>query len=1034
MPLVINTNVAALNSQRQLVKSGNDMSEAMERLSSGKRINTAADDAAGLAISNRMTSQIRGLNQAIRNSNDGISLIQTAEGALDETTNILQRMRELAIQSANGIYADEDRATLDAEVQQLLQELDRIADTTSFNGQKLLDGSLGNVLLQVGAEANQTIGFSIQAMSVEKLGLGATSGDLTGDRFGSTASIDEGDIIINGVALSAHDFANDNLENLLNDINDNVDGVSAEAFNIIEAENVGSGALAGNEGLQITLGTINGQPPTSYLFQNTASMTELVDVITATTGGNIEASISDSGSLVLSNSSGADMTVAVDDDVTGGFVANESGPFTLEAITGISETVDDGTETFSGGLSLIAEDGGQISIIKGANGTDADLAALGFREVSGGTLQSSSLNSSAQNTPLAIGDLKINGVDIAPTIATDGLQGKVDNINDVSSETGVVGVVKAEQSYTFDSSVTPVEVTGGNAYVAPSTVFTEFHGSGVPSGSFDFSTGTSQFTVHDGDGNNTVVQLTTNLGNANAMIAEINSDLSANNVEAYLDNNGQLAFRDTVSNTGTFTIDTVTSAETPGVMNSAFGFDIENLNGSGGSFTSSAAAFEVNGVNISLASAQLDGTISAVEVAAAVNAASAITGVQAYVDDSDLLHFSSPVAFTLDDDVNGSGFIQNLDGNQNLSASSEYHLGVPDVVSVTNFSGSTNQFAFDVTDQSGVTNTVLINGAAVSSTGALLTDINGDLTNNLTAYIDGSGRLAFEDTVGGGGAITVSNYDADPDGGLDNAGAGQANALLGIAVESLTAGASLSNGHSTAVATGSLLINGFEISGIDLTNLDAATITINSQQANTGVVASIDENGQLELSANSSITLNVGDANGLALGSVLGFNFVDADFNGVVDTQTVNAGIELRTINNDQPISIQVSDNGEVATGFVDMNTDLSSLVTGTSLASISVSTEAGAQAAIDPIDNALETINATRSEMGAVTNRLEFTMSNLMNVSENTTAARSRIMDADFAAETANLSRAQVLQQASQAMLAQANAQPQQVLQLLNG
>jgi len=150
MPLVINTNVAALNSQRQLVKSGNDQSEAMERLSSGKRINTAADDAAGLAIANRQTSQIRGLNQAIRNANDGVSLIQTAEGALDETTNILQRMRELAIQSANGIYSDADRATLDAEVQQLKAELDRISETTSFNGQKVLDGTLGEVELQIG--------------------------------------------------------------------------------------------------------------------------------------------------------------------------------------------------------------------------------------------------------------------------------------------------------------------------------------------------------------------------------------------------------------------------------------------------------------------------------------------------------------------------------------------------------------------------------------------------------------------------------------------------------------------------------------------------------------------------------------------------------------------------------------------------------------------------------------------------------------------------------------------------------------------
>jgi len=143
MALVINTNVASLNSQRQLMQSGNALDQATERLSSGQRINSAKDDAAGLAISNRMTSQVRGLDQAIRNANDGISMIQTAEGALQETTNILQRMRELSVQSANGIYTDGDRETLNSEVEQLREEMNRIAAETSFNGQKLLDGSLG---------------------------------------------------------------------------------------------------------------------------------------------------------------------------------------------------------------------------------------------------------------------------------------------------------------------------------------------------------------------------------------------------------------------------------------------------------------------------------------------------------------------------------------------------------------------------------------------------------------------------------------------------------------------------------------------------------------------------------------------------------------------------------------------------------------------------------------------------------------------------------------------------------------------------
>jgi flagellin len=174
MALVINTNVASLNAQRQLMSSGNALDRATERLSSGARINSAKDDAAGLAISNRMTSQVRGLDQAIRNANDGVSMIQTAEGALSESTNILQRMRELSVQSANGIYTAGDRQTLNAEVQQLVSELDRIAKTTSFNGQNLLDGSLGKVDLQVGSDANQTISFKVQAMDAKTLGMGST--------------------------------------------------------------------------------------------------------------------------------------------------------------------------------------------------------------------------------------------------------------------------------------------------------------------------------------------------------------------------------------------------------------------------------------------------------------------------------------------------------------------------------------------------------------------------------------------------------------------------------------------------------------------------------------------------------------------------------------------------------------------------------------------------------------------------------------------------------------------------------------------
>ena len=174
MALVINTNVMSLNAQRNLTTSGNQLSQSLQRLSSGLRINSAKDDAAGLAISDRMTTQISGLNQASRNANDGISLAQTTEGALQEVTNNLQRIRELAVQSANATNSDSDRAALDQEVQQRIAEIDRIASQTAFNGRKVLDGSFGGASFQVGANVGETISLALTS-SVKATAIGQTA-------------------------------------------------------------------------------------------------------------------------------------------------------------------------------------------------------------------------------------------------------------------------------------------------------------------------------------------------------------------------------------------------------------------------------------------------------------------------------------------------------------------------------------------------------------------------------------------------------------------------------------------------------------------------------------------------------------------------------------------------------------------------------------------------------------------------------------------------------------------------------------------
>ncbi|RMH84773.1 flagellin [Pseudomonas sp. AOB-7] len=169
MALTVNTNIASLNTQRNLNTSSKALDTSLQRLSTGSRINSAKDDAAGLQIANRLTSQVNGLGVAVRNANDGISLAQTAEGALQQSTNILQRMRDLSLQSANGSNSDSERTALNDEVTQLKKELDRISNTTTFGGRQLLDGTFGVASFQVGASANEIISVGIDKMSSTSL-------------------------------------------------------------------------------------------------------------------------------------------------------------------------------------------------------------------------------------------------------------------------------------------------------------------------------------------------------------------------------------------------------------------------------------------------------------------------------------------------------------------------------------------------------------------------------------------------------------------------------------------------------------------------------------------------------------------------------------------------------------------------------------------------------------------------------------------------------------------------------------------------
>jgi len=400
----------------------------MERLSSGLRINTAGDDAAGLAIVNRMTSQVLGLNQSVRNANDGISLIQTAEGALSEATNIMQRMRELSIQAANGIYSDGDRATLNAEVSQLKQELDRIAESTAFNGQTILDGSLKDVALQVGNNANQTINFGIGAFSAGALG--GAAGDIVGAASAAgvtdlvTVFSADGDMTVNDVNVGAV-TANSTLNTALGSLNSSISqsGVEFSAFVTKTLEGVGDGALvAGTDTLTLTVKDGDGNDQI-FKITGTSNMDELVDKINSDT--SIEASLTDSGRLTRTAEGATSITVA-------------DGSSSQSATGASSSSV---ATNFSLVLSNIDGSGDPIKLEIGSNNIDAgDVAALGLNvSDDDGNLQG---EVTTTFTKVEAGDLLINGVEVGAITAGGTAAGQatsvINAINQVASETGVI--------------------------------------------------------------------------------------------------------------------------------------------------------------------------------------------------------------------------------------------------------------------------------------------------------------------------------------------------------------------------------------------------------------------------------------------------------------------------------------------------------------------------------------------------------------------------------------------------------------------
>ncbi|MEE4383999.1 MAG: flagellin [Pseudomonadales bacterium] len=451
MAQTINTNILSLTAQRNLNSTQSSLQTSLQRLSSGLRINSAKDDAAGLAIAERFTSQIRGMNQAVRNANDGISLAQTAEGALSETVNSLQRIRELAVQSANDTNSTTDRASLQEEVNQLVSEINRIAQNTEFNGQKVLDGSFTSAKFQVGANANQTINVSIGNAQATSIGNNTVTGAANvGGTPAAAADLSGGngvagdDLTISGSAGSSVITvdANDSAADIAEAVNaaTTSTGVSATARTTATLGSFQAGSVG-----QVSF-NLTGAGGTAVAVQaNVASesdLSSLADAInnaSATTG--ITATLSaDRASIELVSETGDDIAI---DTVLGGGA--------------------DGTTVFSvAGQALVDDqgaDGGNDSIVVGGQVTFSSSESFSISgdassDVLGATTASSSLS--------AVSSINV-GTQAGATSALSTVDGALEFVNGLRASLGAV------QSR-FESTISNLQTTAENLSAARSRI------------------------------------------------------------------------------------------------------------------------------------------------------------------------------------------------------------------------------------------------------------------------------------------------------------------------------------------------------------------------------------------------------------------------------------------------------------------------------------------------------------------------------------------------------------------------------------
>ncbi len=999
MAQVINTNIASLNSQRQLAKSQSAMQTSMSRLSSGLRINSAKDDAAGMAISDRMTSQIRGLNQAVRNANDGISLAQTAEGALGEVTNILQRMRELALQSANATNSVTDRAALQNEVSQLQQELTRISETTNFNGRKILDGSMQNAMFQVGADANQSISVSIADSRSTGLGQQVVTTDNVDNGIGratfNTRVITEGISI--GVAQSGASYAaltnnyssqtltvrdasgnvvefgsvavltGDQMSTVVDRLSQ-VEGVTVSGSNVFKLSGYvpnGAGTLtftvsSGGTSQSLSLSGVNSGSTQEQVF---TALRNAINGNAALAAGGVVAGVDDGGRLLVRNDTGADLGLQI---------GSSAG---TPAIDFYGSDTGNTKQTLTVGGTVGARVGGQLNLSL-ANGYTIESSQGGAGAGVGLFASASNSPVSAINDAVGVADvvggeeqrnLAVSaGLTVGKAIAgvTNGVSAQTLTLRDATGVVlggGAVSVLANEEANSISAKLNAIDgvtATGSNKAVISA-----------------FTPGATGINV----------QLIINGTTINSGVDSAQTD----------DTTVFKALKDAINQNSTLTNRGITAQID-------FSGNLVLLNSTG-------ADFELGLTTGVGGNVKVTGTDTAATQPTLATGATVSVGGRFEV--------ALPEGYTIESSVGSTTGLLNASAN------------TPAKPLVTSANFGNNVAAQDITITGNVTETVAIarndsakdiaakvnavseqtSVIAEARTRAMISEINVPGTVSFELYGDNTNPVTISAAVTGTGSL--SDLTA-----LANA-LNEKTSDTGIKATLNTAKNSITLESETGA---DILVSNFAHTGGSAptsNNINGAEATMKVS----GLVEAVDasEGAYIQLPTTAT-TLSYGGTNKLA-----------------ADSTVIGGTVAFKS---EVSFNVKSSVDGS-AVGLVGGDSSLFAVASGqanasdlTNVAGIDISSVDGSNYAIGVLDGALAKINTIRSTLGAVQNRFMATISNLSSTSENLTGARSRIMDADFAAETSELSRAQILQQAGTAMLAQANASTQTVMQLLQG